>query len=163
MGSKSSGDNQTSIDIPSISIYQNAGHVTGILQQLFEEGILTAAEFQKSDEAAEVLQRNNRIGVDLEAGADVPLLAKAAAKVTGSRDKQRTENDKQTNTLRQQYVYSHSLYLQLVTRTLREKGWIKSITSGTEASDIGPGTTSSSRLLSGRMRSAQSWISQLRT
>jgi hypothetical protein len=126
-------------DIPSISIYQNAGHVTGVLQQLFEEGILTAAEFERSSEAAEVFQKTNKFGVNAEVSADVPIVAKAGAKVSGNVDRQRTGNDKQTNALRQQYVYSHSFYLQLVMRTLRQNGWIRSVSSDSDARDIEPG------------------------
>ncbi|GAA1579424.1 DUF6414 family protein [Kribbella karoonensis] len=139
MGSDGRGSNEASSHVPSISIYQNAGHVTGILQQLFEEGVLTATEWQKSEEAADVLQRTTKLGASAEIGADVPFLAKAAGTFTGSRDKQRTENDKQSNTLRQQYVYSHSYYLHLVLRTLREKGRIKTVTSGSDASELRPG------------------------
>lgn len=138
MGSRKSTDLQSS-HLPSISIYQNAGHVTGVLQQLFEEGILTAAEWQKSEEAAEVFQRTGRLGVNVEAGADVPLLAKAAGSLSAGRDKQRTENDKQVNALRQQYVYSHSYYLHLVLRTLTEKGRVKSVATAGDASELLPG------------------------
>lgn len=122
-----------------VSIYQNSEHVSGILQQLLNLGLLTSEEVETTHEVEEGSQRGGGLSAGGEGGIDVPLVANLKASLKGNLEGRRTKDDRQGDILRRKFDFSQAYYLHLITGLLRDGGQVKRVGSAADAEGLRPG------------------------
>jgi len=124
--------------VPTVTIYQNSDHISGILQQLYRQPLAKqdTTEDQSSHEkganvrgegAVEGRGKVGWFGSSAEVGAKLAATAEAATK--DSRGGKRTSV----------WEYTHAYYLHAVKETLRSHGLLKSVSKLSEAQTLRPG------------------------
>ena len=68
-----------------IAVYQNGDHVSGILQQAYNRGLLLKDTQESGRQDAQTQSRRSRGELGIDAGGEVAFLARAAAKAGYSR------------------------------------------------------------------------------
>lgn len=121
---------------PVVSIYQNPEHVAGVLQQLFESPLLTneSRDFDRDD--IDETKRGKDAGLDVGVKIAVPTFggANVSAQVGAARERTTTVATASRST--QSFVYSQAYYLNVVRGALRDRSFLRPMTSFSEASDL---------------------------
>ncbi|MBP2266323.1 hypothetical protein J3A64_001787 [Pseudarthrobacter sp. PvP004] len=120
---------------PTITIYQNADHISGILQQLYRQPLVKAdtvegvgaheqANTVKGEGSAEVKGKVGWFGSGAEVAGKIAAAADSAAKQTTS--------EKRTSV----WEYTQAYYLHVVRESLRSFNLLRTITSLSDARDL---------------------------
>lgn len=118
---------------PTISIYQNANHVAGILQQLFRQPLVEAEQREHTTEASESTQKERGIEGSVEAKAGLKAVLHAEASGGGRLGQTMSDLDASGSRLVQNFTYSQAYYLYLVRDELTRRSLLKPLGSSTDA------------------------------
>ena len=127
------------ITAPTVSIYQNSDHVSGILQQIFNMPLVTSETIATHGSNTQKTQDEGtgEVKANLETG--LPGVGKVAfgagvggSNITGE------ESLAGHNTTRN-YLYSQAYYLSAVRNELRNRNLIKNVLSGPDAENVKSG------------------------
>ena len=121
---------------PTVTVYQNGDHVSGILQQAYERGLQRDGTYVSAKQTAESKTLESGGKGAGEAGADVPFLAKAQVSLGYSRQRQSGHESRQEDRVTSSFVYTEAHYLHFVRRFLRDSGLLRSITSHADAKAV---------------------------
>jgi hypothetical protein len=119
-----------------IAVYQNGDHVSGILQQAYNRGLLLKDTQESGQQDAQTQSRRSRGELGIDAGGDVAFLARAAAKVGYSRERGTGEENRQDQRVVSSYEYTEAYYLHVVRRHLREQGLLRSVATLADANHL---------------------------
>lgn len=123
-----------------ISIYQNADHVAGILQQLVDQGLLVSEESEHGSNEGE----HSTTAGDARAGVtgDVRLLGVGGiTATTGAGGQLGTgSNRSRAALLRKRVEYSQAYYLHLLRRRLNDRGRVTRLSQRSDAEGLAVGT-----------------------
>lgn len=118
---------------PTVSIYQNADHVAGILQQVHQSPLLTSE--RRETEGRRGRSSTSDFGID--GGTDVtggiPFIGKARARLRAKRSRSSSSDHLSASRSSQDFVYSQAYYLDLVKNALDEAQLIKTVKTQADA------------------------------
>jgi hypothetical protein len=123
---------------PTVSIYQNSEHVSGILQQLFGEPLVTEQSRESLDERKDSSGTTTNTGGAAQVAVKAPIVQ---GSVKGDRTRGSREDQDLTLSTRSvtNFVYSQAYYLYLVRDTLRARGHLKTVASSDDALGLSSG------------------------
>jgi hypothetical protein len=138
--SASSGDGPgmpgDSLSRLTVSIYQNAEHVSGILQQAYGAPLLTEESrenlLEQKDEAGRTKDAGGNVGVKAKA----PVVGDISGDIRLGRSSREDTLVTQAGKSIQQFIYSQAYYLHVVRNTLRGRDQLKSVRSVTDAEGL---------------------------
>lgn len=122
-----------------ISIYQNAEHVAGLVQQLFNAPLVTEETRENAQDKSRNTEGSGEAAINASGKANVPLLAKAEAGGQGSLALSHGYAVSTGTKSTQNFVYSQAYYLTLVRNTLQEQGGLVQVGSLADAEKLSPG------------------------
>lgn len=125
--------------VPTVSIYQNPDHVAGILQQVFVAPLIVTETHDQGSDATQAENVDRQAGGELKATASLPLVGKIDADLTGQRTRNTETGSVSTTRLSRNYEYSQAYYLYVIRNTLRERGQLKTVTVGEDATSLEAG------------------------
>jgi len=121
---------------PTVVIYQNPVYVAGILQEMFDEGLLEFREIEQGNKATEGRAEKTGGHGKINAAVKISTVVDVGANIGGNRDRSHTTEAETGNTNRTRHVYSNAYYLHVIRRTLRERHQVKLITPSSGESDV---------------------------
>lgn len=121
---------------PTVVIYQNPVYVAGILQEMFDEGLLEFRESEQDNKATEGRAEKTGGHGKINAAVKIPTVVDVGANIGGNRDHSLTTKAETGNTNRTRHVYSNAYYLHVIRRTLRERHQGKLISPSSGESDV---------------------------
>lgn len=137
--SQSSGDTEAASEPPTVSIYQNADHVAGLVQQLYNAPLIVEGSSEQSEDASNSRDIEGGAHVGGEAAGAVPAIGRLAATagLTGTLSRSRVVATGTKST--QSFVYSQAYYLNLVRQALREAELLRPVRTRTDAETLDVG------------------------
>ena len=122
-----------------ISIYQNADHVSGILQQVFRQPLVVDESRERQTERSDSAERSGKAGANVEASGTLPFVGSVAvgADIGGTANAGHSVATGMRST--QSFLYSQATYLYLVRDELKRTGQLKSVTSSEDARELKSG------------------------
>lgn len=112
-----------------IAVYQNGNHVSGVLQQAYNRGLLQADTQERSGQATRTRSRGPHGELGIDAGAHVSFLAKATGRAGYSRERGSADENRQGQRVVSSYEYTEEYYLHVVRRYLQEQDLLRSVAS----------------------------------
>lgn len=125
--------------MPTVIVYQNADFVSGLLQEIYQTGILETAETDTTSSVAKSDESSDKTGVSGGGGINFPSFFKADLKASGEHVREQAENDERAVADRKKFVYSQAFYLDKVRTALRNWGQVRAVSSLEDANSIGIG------------------------
>lgn len=119
-----------------IAVYQNGDHVSGILQQAYNRGLLLKDTQESGRQDAQTQSRRSQGELGVDAGGEVAFLARAAAKAGYSRERGTGDENRQDQRVVSSYEYTEAYYLHVVRRHLREQGLLRSVATFADANHL---------------------------
>lgn len=126
---------QVTPKVPTVTIYQNPDYVSGILQQLYREPLVTA------DTVENVTSAERASGLTVDGDGDVSgqmgfftNKAKIAGKIAAAADRTTTDSSSGKRTSRMEYTQAY--YLHIVREFLRESDQLQIVNSLREAQSL---------------------------
>jgi hypothetical protein len=116
-----------------IAVYQNGDHVSGILQQAYDRGVLRNDTRESGQQSTRSQAKDSKTDLGLEAGADVPFMAKAQGRMGYGRSRQSGDESRQEDRVTSTFEYTEAYYLHVVRRHLSATGMLRSVSTVTDA------------------------------
>jgi hypothetical protein len=106
---------------PVVSIYQNPDHIAGLVQQLFNQPLVTGEtrENESSEGSSRASDRSARADIGVEVA--LPTIGKVKGGVGGSTGSDKATAVSTSSRSSQSFVYSQAYYLDLVRKSLRNE------------------------------------------
>ncbi|WP_290280112.1 DUF6414 family protein [Corynebacterium faecale] len=120
---------------PTVIVYQNADFVSGLLQELYQIGILETAETDFTSIAAESSGSSGK-GRGSIGGVFSFLFGKSEMRAEGEYVQEQAKNDENAVENRKKFVYSQAFYMDRVRAALRGRRQVRVIDSVEEAESI---------------------------
>lgn len=124
---------------PTVSIYQNAEHVGGILQQIFGEPLISSESREVATGQAQNSGSVRKGQASLSAKATVPIVGAVGANLGGDRTGSNSDSSSASQKSQQNFVYSQAYYLYVIRNWLRDEGKLKRVESVKDALALLPG------------------------
>ncbi|AGG65878.1 DUF6414 family protein [Corynebacterium callunae] len=121
---------------PTVVVYQNADFVSGLLQEIYQVGILEATETDIASTASKSSESSNKADASGEGRFNLPFFSKANLKVAGEYARAQAENDGSMASDRRKFVYSQAYYMDRVRNALRASEQVRTVTSLMDAESI---------------------------
>jgi hypothetical protein len=122
-----------------ISIYQNAEYVAGLVQQLFNSPLVTQETRENAEDKTRNVDVSSEVAATAAGQANVPFVAKGKLDGKGSAALALGHVVSTGTKSTQNFVYSQAYYLALVRRTLKEQGQLVQVGSLKDAESLKPG------------------------
>jgi hypothetical protein len=122
-----------------ISIYQNAEHVAGLVQQLFNAPLVTEESRENAQDKSRNTEGSGEAVLTASGKANLPLVMKGEATAQGSMALAHGRAVSTGTKTTQNFVYSQAYYLNLVRTTLTEQGHVVQVSSLDDAEKLVPG------------------------
>ena len=122
-----------------ISVYQNGDHVSGLLQQAYDQGLLRADSEETGQQDSQSQGRDSGFNVGADASGNVPALAKFGAKFGYTRNRRDGDESRQETRVSSTYEYTEAYYLHAIRRFLEEGGLLKPVLSVADAEALSVG------------------------
>ena len=119
-----------------IAVYQNGDHVSGILQQAYDRGVLRNDTLESGQQSTQSQAKDSKTDLGLEAGADVPFMAKAQGRMGYGRSRQLGDESRQEDRVTSTFEYTEAYYLHVVRRHLHGNGMLRSVATITDAAAL---------------------------
>ncbi|WP_405180263.1 hypothetical protein OG225_02680 [Nocardia sp. NBC_01377] len=117
-------------NFPTVVLYQNSDFVSGMLQELQEEGLLEASETSSKRATTD------REGTSDAIGTTVDRQNRNASTAVPALIKEQLQSDEIATADRKKFVYSQSFYLDGVRRALRERALIRTLDKLADTEDM---------------------------
>lgn len=120
-------DQAPSLDDAVLSVYQNEGHIGGLLQQMYRAGLLVSEDSER--EGTRTSKSDLAISGEGKAAvnASVPMLGSIEASLGGGAGRTTAQANGETQAARRQYIFSQSYYLYHVRKFLKDQSWLKNL------------------------------------
>lgn len=117
---------------PTVIVYQNADFVSGLLQEIYQIGLLESAELdiQSTSSQAETSKKSGGAKAGLSFNA--PLISKTELSAAADYIGEQARSDEGITADRKKFVYSQAFYLDRVRAALRSSA-VRPLTSATDA------------------------------
>lgn len=122
-----------------IAVYQNGDHVSGLLQQAYNRGLLLTDTQESGHQETQIQSGRSHGDLGIEVGGDVPFLAKAAGRAGYGRERGSGDENRQDQRVISSYEYTEAYYLHIVRRHLQEHGLLRSVASLSNANALNIG------------------------
>lgn len=133
-------DNSETFESPSVVIYQQPDHVSGLLQQLYERPLVSTETMEASLDGETKSQGLGSTSAKANLSGQVPGFGKAGFElggtVGGGLDSRTLESTRNTY----EFVYSQAYYLHLVRKELLRCKLVRKIGRVQDAENLGPGS-----------------------
>lgn len=125
-----------SLNLPSISIYQNPDHVSGLLQQLFSAPVAVDVSTETSNDSAKKSAAKAASNAGVDVGFAIPGMVNAKAR-TGADGNIETEDEwSENNKTTRNFKYSQAYYLLKVREELRRNNLVKNVDTFNDADGL---------------------------
>lgn len=124
------------IPTPTVIVYQNANFVSGLLQEIYQVGILEATETDIASTASNSSGTSSKADASGGGGFNLPLIGKANLKATGEHVREQAKNDENVTSDRRKFVYSQAYYMDRVRNALRTYKKVRPVKSLMDAESI---------------------------
>lgn len=124
---------------PTISIYQNPDHVSGILQQLYFSPLIVDESHEQGTQDSSSEKADDKTHAGAKADVKVPGIGGFGFDVSGDQGGSRDYAMRADSKQKQSFTYSQAYYLLAVREALRSRGSIKVIRGSQDASSITSG------------------------
>lgn len=125
---------------PTITIYQNAGHVAAILQQQTEAGLIQGRAFGAEELATDRDRTTRETSIGGNMRGRVPTIGEAGANLSRKRSTEQEITDADKTTLTETYSYTDAYHLHLARTLLQESSQLHSMSSIKDAQDAAIGS-----------------------
>lgn len=125
--------------MPTVIVYQNADFVSGLLQEIYQTGILEIAETDTTSSDTRSDGSSDKTGISGGGGINFPTFFKTDFKASGEHVQEQAKNDERAVADRKKFVYSQAFYLDKVRTALRNQGQVRSANSLEDANSISTG------------------------
>lgn len=126
-------------ELPVLAIYQNADHVSGLVQQLFDTPLVTEYVVERQEQTDLNTSVTGRGSVEGEADIKAPFVARVdvAANLEGEASRGKVLSTGSRGT--QSFVYSRAYYLNLVRKELAQQGMLTQLDGLAASQPLKPG------------------------
>jgi hypothetical protein len=124
---------------PTVVIYQNPIYVAGILQEMFDEGLIESREREQADKSTSEEASNTAGKGHFGVTVSIPTVAEATGELGADRGNSRRSGQEAGNVNRTRYSYSDSYYLHIIRNALRQVRQVRYITGSSNTDDIATG------------------------
>lgn len=124
---------------PTVSIYQNPDHVSGILQQAYNTGLLTGEQRDHEDQSSQSTSDSRQGDAGAKAGVTVPGIVEFGFNLDGGLSHATTVGQDATARSSQNFIYSQAFYLYHVRRALIARQQLKHVTDVTDSQTLESG------------------------
>lgn len=121
---------------PTVIVYQNADFVSGLLQEIYQVGILEATETDIASTASKSSGSSSKADVSGGGRLNLPFVGKADLKATGGHVREQAKNDENAAADRRKFVYSQAYYMDRVRDGLRTYKQVRPVQSLADAESI---------------------------
>jgi hypothetical protein len=121
---------------PTVSIYQNADHVAGILQQLYREPLIEAERREQAAEASGTTEKERGGSANLKAKAGLAGIGSAEAAFGGQLGRTVSDVNASASKLVRNFTYSQAYYLYLVRDQLAQRSQLRQVVGASDADAV---------------------------
>lgn len=124
---------------PTVSVYQNADHVAGLVQQIFEAPLVVDETRENTGDTSKGTELGGTVDLHLEAQAAIPLMGRAKAGGDAAGNILRSQAVTTASRTTQSFVYSQAYYLRTVRAALRASGALRILSQESDADTLATG------------------------
>lgn len=125
-------DNENPVSPPTVIVYQNADFVSGLLQEIYQIGLLESAELDIQSTTTETAGSKKSGGGKGGVSFTAPFVSKAELSAAADYIGEQARSDESATADRKKFVYSQAFYLDRVRAALRNSG-VRTLTSAADA------------------------------
>ena len=131
--------NHPRFEAPTVSIYQNGEYVSGILQQLYGQPLLTDFSSQAAQGGSESTDKGGGANAGAKAKGGAPGLGSIELNIGADYDKRLLEQKTTGTTSTQNFQYTQAYYLYAARAALKENGALSEVSGREDAGRLQPG------------------------
>lgn len=133
---KKDGTNLPTLPTPTVIIYQNADFVLGLLQEIYQVGILESTESDIASTASKSSGSSGKADISGGGKLSLPFVGNADLKANGEHIREQAKNDENAAADRRKFVYSQAYYMDRVRNGLRAYNQVRPVKSLADAESI---------------------------